>query len=396
MDRAASAHEDALDSRPGWVVVALGFLVLGVLWGAVFTFTVYADDLAAAFDLTGLQTSAVFSVTTAAFFVVGGTVGVLVARVPLRPVVGAAALSVAASAGLLQVVDGVAVAMALMGVAGGTMFVLTVSVVPQWFDRYQGTAMGLTVAGNGLGVQVFPYAWLWLLARTSMRRAFLAVGALGVLVLLAAALAYRRPPGLRGGGAVAVDWAWLRALFATRRYLAAFAGLTLSWGWYFILSSGMVEILTTAGIGRAVAATAFGLVGGVSVVSRVGAGGLADWIGSRRSYAVGSTLAAVGLFVLSVTATVPVMYVSLVAFGVGLGAIAALYPAIVVRAFGPENATAITGSFMFCSAVSGFLTPVGMDAMVGATGGFALPLVAVGVLTAIGTVLFYWGTDPAA
>jgi len=391
-------RESVTDGRFGWLIVGLGFLLLAVLWGAVFTFTVYADALAGAFGLSALRTQAVFSVGTAAFFVVGGAVGIVVSGLPLRPVLLAAAAAVAASAGLLQVADsalGLTVAFALLGVAGGTTFVVTISLVPQWFDRYEGTAMGMTVVGNGLGVQVMPFVWLWLLARTSVRRAFLVVGVVGVALLLAASFAYRRPPGRRGSRRLAVDAAWARSLVADPRFLAAWVGLVLAWGWYFVLSAGLVDILTRVGIARTVAATAFGLVGGVSVVSRVASGGLADRVGPRETIAGGVVLAALGLFVLAVAASTTTMYASLVTFGVGLGAIAALYPPIIIRAFGPANATAITGVFTLCSAVAGFITPLAVNALTSAVGGYATPLVALGVLTLLGAGLFYWGTDPS-
>ena len=388
---------DAIDSRAGWVVVALGFLLLVVLWGAVFTFTVYSGALATAFDLTAIGTSAVFSIGTAAFFVVGGSVGIVVARMPLRPVVAAAAVAVAAAVGLLQVVDsflGLVAAFSLFGMAGGTTFVLTVSVVPQWFEAYEGTAIGITIAGNGLGVQVFPFVWLGLLARTDVRRAFLAVGAVAVALLLVATYVYRRPPGRRERGAVAVDPAWLRSIVGSPRFLAAWVGLVIAWSWFFVLSAGLVDVLTRAGIPFAVASTAFGLVGGVSVVSRVVGGGVADRVGPRVTIAGGIVLSAGGLLLLAGTTDTTTMYAALVVLGAGLGAIAALYAPIVIRAFGEDRATAVTGLFTFCSAAAGFVAPLAVNGVAGAVGGYDLPLVALAVVTVAGAWLFYWGTDP--
>jgi MFS family permease len=157
-----------------------------------------------------------------------------------------------------------------------------------------------------------------------------------------------------------------------------------------------VDILAEAGIARTVAATAFGLVGGVSVVSRVASGGVADLVGARVTFASGVVVAAAGLVVLAFTATPVTMYASLVTFGAGLGAIAALYAPIVIRAFGRENATAVTGVFTFCSATAGFLAPLVVDALAAVVGSYTLPLVSLGAFTVVGAWLFYWGTDPTA
>lgn len=386
----------ALDSGRGWVIVATSFLVLFVLWGAVFTYTVYAEALATTFGLSPLRVSAVFSVGTAAFFVAGGAVGILAARVPLRRVVAASAAGVAVAVVALQFVEsfyGLLAAFSVFGVASGTMFVVVISLVPQWFDVYEGRAMGLTVTGNGLGVQVMPFVWLWLLARTDVRGAFLVVGGTAVVVLVAAAAVFRRPPGQ--GRTASVGWAWIRTLVGDGRFVAAWVGLVLAWSWYLVLSAGLVDILVSAGIVRSVAATAFGLIGGVSIASRVASGGLADRIGPRRTLAAGIVLAGVGVLLLSVTTTRPTMYAAIVTFGAGLGAIAALYAPIVIRAFDPENATAVTGVFTFCSAVAGFLAPLGVNALAQAVGGFSLPLAVLGALTFLGAWLFYWGTDPS-
>ena len=348
---------------------------------------------------TSIRTSAVFSIGTAAFFVAGGIVGILVSRLSLRLVALAAGVGIAAAVGALQVVSsfpGVAVAFALFGVAGGTTYVVIISLVPQWFEAYEGRAMGVAMTGNGLGIQLLPFVWLWLLSWTTIRVSFLLVGGAGVLLLFVAAFVFRRPPGFRTTSASTVDLAWLRSLLADRRFLAAWVGLVLSWAWFFVLSAGIVDILTAAGISRSIAATAFGLVGGVSIASRVASGGLADRFGPRETLAGGTGLTAVGLFVLAVATTVPTMYVALVTFGAGLGAIATLYAPVVIRAFGPENATAVAGVFTFCSAISGFTAPVAVDALGTAAGGYAVPLTVLGALTLLGAGLLYWGTDPAA
>ena len=397
MSSTGREREAALDSASGWVIVALGFLLLFTLWGTIYTFTVYASALGEAFGLSPLRTSGVFSIGMGVFFLVGGSVGLLAARVRYRPVVAAAAVTVIVGLGLMQVARsfvGLAVAFSLVCGAVGATYVLVLSIVPQWFDVYEGRAMGLTIVGNGLGVQVMPFVWLWLLERTTIRRAFVVVAGAGVLVLFAAALAFRRPPGAHPAGGTPVDRDWLRSLLGDVRFLAAWVGLVLVWTWYFVLSAGMVDVLTAAGIARAVAATAFGLVGGISIASRIGSGGLADRFGHRPTLTGGVVLAGLGLFVLAATATQPVMYAAIVTFGVGLGAIAALYAPIVITAFGPENASAVAGVFTFSNAVAGFLGPIGVNALATATGGFDVPLVLLGVLTIVGAALFHWGTDP--
>jgi MFS family permease len=189
-------HHDDRDTRfgtrfaRGGLVVALGVLVLLLVWGVVFTFTVYSEALATAFGLSALRTSTVLSITTAVFCIAGGVTGVPAVRVPLRPVV-------AAAVGILQVTTSylaVVAAFGLVGTAGGTTFVV-ISLVPQWFDEYEGRAMGVMFTANGLGILVLPPVRVRLLDRIGIRGAFAVIGGATALALLAATPVYPRPDG---------------------------------------------------------------------------------------------------------------------------------------------------------------------------------------------------------
>ena len=391
--------DSELDSARSWLVVALGVLLLLLVWGVVFTFTVYSQALSAAFGLSELRASTVFSVTTAAFYVAGGLAGILAARVPLRPVVAGAGAGVAAAVGILQFTSsyaGVLLAFGVLGTAGGTTFVVVISLVPQWFDEYEGRAMGITFTGNGLGILALPPVWVWLLERTGIRGAFAVIGGATALSILAAATVYRRPSGHRSGATPTVGADWIRDTLLDARLLAAVAGFSLLWTWYYALLADLVGILTRGGIPRPVAATAFGIVGGVSVAARVASGEFADRIGIRVTLTAGVVVAAASLAILPwIRATLP-MYAVLVLFGAGLGAVAPLFSPIVIGRFGPANATAIVGVFTVGQAATAFSAPVVLSLLRSASGGYTVPLLLLGVATLLGGVLFYRGTAPVA
>jgi MFS family permease len=392
-------RDSELDSLTSWLVVAIGVVVLLFVWGVIFTFTVYSESLSVAFGLSELRTSTVFSITTAAFYLAGGVAGVFAARVPLRPVVAAAGGAVAVAVGLLQVVTsfpGVAVAFGILGTAGGTMFVVVISLVPQWFDEHEGRAMGITFTGNGLGILVLPPVWVWLLERTGIRGAFAVIGGMMAAVIFLAALVYQRPAGRRSEESPAVGIGWVREQFLDLRFLAALVGFALLWTWYFVLSADLVGILTTNGIPRAVAATAFGVVGGVSVAGRVASGEFGDRIGMRVTLTTGVSVAAGALMILPwIGSTLP-MYALLALFGAGLGAIGPLFSPIIIGRFGPENATALVGAFTAIQAAVAFSTPVALSLLRDASGGYTVPLAVLGCVTLLGGGLFYRGTAPVA
>jgi MFS family permease len=368
--------------------------MLTTIWGTLFTFTVYASRLSTAFGLSGLQTSSVFSITTAIFLISGGALGVVAARFPLRPVVAAAGVGLAAVAAGVQVLDsyvGVLAVFSLLGMAAGTVFIVVVSLVPQWFDAYEGSAMGLTLTGNGLGVLTFPFVWLWLFDRVDFRLAFAAVTGAAALVVLASSVVYRRPPG-GSTDDPDVDLAWLRWRVGDRQFLVAATGYALLWAWYYVLSSQIVDILTANGIDAAVAAGAFGIVGGVSIVARVGGGFIGDRVGQRDVFAACVILAAACVVVLPAIGSRLSLYVVLVGFGIGNGTLAALWSPIVLGRFGTENATATVGLLNTAIAGSAFLAPLAVSALRGITGSYTAPLISLSVITVVGVALFYWGT----
>ncbi len=88
------------------------------------------------------------------------------------------------------------------------------------------------------------------------------------------------------------------------------------------------------------------------------------------------------------------MYVLLVVFGAGLGAVAPLFSPIIIDRFGPENATAIVGAFTVGQAVTAFCAPVVLSLLRSASGGYTAPLVVLGGATLLGGLLFYRGTEP--
>lgn len=387
---------DETDSLRAWAVVAAGFPALFGVWGTVFTFTVYSSALASTFDLTAIQTSTVFSVGVGVTFAAGGFAGLFAARVPFRIVLGAAAGAMALGSwtyAFATSYPGAVVGFTLVGASTGTVFVLVLSVVPQWFDVYEGRAMGVTVVGSGLGVQVMPFVWLWLLDRAPFWSAFVIVGTAVALVLAASVLVLRLPRGHEARERL--DRAWLRRFLTHRRTPLAFVGVVCMWSWYFVLSGDAVGVLTAEGVPRGVAAGAFGLVGGVSIVSRVGSGALADRLGHRPVISAGLGAATVGVVLLEFAGIRPVMYLSLMAFGVGLGALVALYPPALIRGFDPRQPSAVVGLFQFANAVAGLLVPLGVSVLVARTGDYTVALATLAAVTVAGAVLFWFGTDPA-
>lgn len=393
----AVAREAALDSARGWVIVTLGVCMLTLIWGIVFTFTVYADRLAATFGLTAVQVSSVFSTTSAALLAIGGLFGVFAARVTLRPVLALVAAGLAVSIALLQIADsfaGVVLAFVVLGTAGGTAFTIIISLAPQWFDEYQGLAMSITMTGVGLGPLVMPQAWLWLFERTSFQTGFAAVVGLTAVFVGASSLVYRRPPGT-ARDSNPVGPGWVRRRLSDRHFLSTAVGFPLVFTWFYVLSAHLVDILTANSIGMGVAAAGISIIGGVSVVTRIAGGYVGDRVGLQPTFLASAGLAGVCALVLPFVHSTVLAYAALFGFGIALGPLATLWSPIILTAFGQENATATVGLLNVSTAGFALVAPTGASVLHRVTGGWVVPLVALGIVTILGLGFFYSGTGQA-
>ena len=185
----------------GWVIVAVAFLGSGIgsgvsLWGASVFVLPMTEEL-------GWSRAAFFS----AFTVRGAIIGlssplvgpVLDTRHGARVAAVGGAVLMGGSLAALRYTDSVWEFVLLFGVAGGIAdlgsgFMISQTIVPKWFVRKRGRALGIATAGVGLGATVFPGAISALVDGVGWRDAWVYLGAsAGSVSLLLALLVRTRP-----------------------------------------------------------------------------------------------------------------------------------------------------------------------------------------------------------
>ena len=217
-----------------------------------------------------------------------------------------------------------------IGVLGGigvaAMGMVPASVlVSRWFRARLGTAMGFTYAGLGMGVIAVVPLTQWLIERDGWRSAYTSLGGF-LLILLPLLLLLpwkkfaagnpefrrargpRAPSGWTLGQAVRTSAFW--GLFAVFFFTAV-----AIWGTILQAVAYLVEI----GFAPLEAATAFGVVGIMSVLGTVATGWLADRVGRRPAVTVTFMLTIGGIGLLFLLARFP-YYWLLVAFVLCFGA----------------------------------------------------------------------------
>lgn len=380
-------------------MVAAGTLAMVFTFGTPYSYGVFLGPFEELYGLSSVTLSTVFSLQLFLFYAGAGVIGVLASRFPSRRVLLACGVVTGLLAPALYVVDsylGLVVVFGVQGAALGTVFVELASVVPQWFDEQRATATGVLMAGAGVSLLVVPPAWQFAFDRVGVPTGFLAIGLASAAAFLAAGAVGRRPPWLvASASSLSGLRSWLVGLLGNPQFRVLVLGVGLSFAWYYVLASFAIELFQARGLSATAASVAFGLIGGVSVLSRLGAGAVADRVGYRVTLLAG--LASTGLG--TVALALPGVYALAAAvfcYGIGLGVIGSLYIPVLLSVFDPVRDTAIVGVFNVVFGVFALFTPPIGTALVAATGSFEPAIALTGLTTVVSISAVWFGTRPGA
>ncbi len=182
----------------GWWVVAGAFLCMLTGFAVAYSFAAFFGALETEFAARRGETSLVFSICAFLYFTLGLPAGLIADRVGPRPVVFggllliAVGLVVAAGAtSLWQVYLGYGIG---VGVGVGLSYVPSVAAVQRWFVRKRGTAIGLAVAGIGVGTLIGAPLAHELIAAVGWRKTYLVLAALTAVGAIVSGILVRRSP----------------------------------------------------------------------------------------------------------------------------------------------------------------------------------------------------------
>ncbi|MCY7366264.1 MAG: MFS transporter [Frankiaceae bacterium] len=375
-----------VDGAAGWRAVAVAFTAMFTTFGVAYSFGAFLLPVSEELGSSRGATAAVFSLTTMAFFGLGGLSGPALDRFGPRRVVlvGAAALGL----GLLLTANATSLWHAYLGhglgvgLAVACCYVPLVAVVGGWFERRRTVAVGVAVSGIGLGTLVGAPTAAALIEAVGWRDAYLLLAAAGVVVLLACAVLVRPAPLVVG--AVHVP---LLPRLRTRTYLVLYgAGLLLSVA-LFVPFVHLPAYAESRGTGAVAAAALVGVIGAASIVGRLALGALAARAGVLRTYQACFLLMA-GSFTLWLGDP---SYARLVLFavllGVGYGGFVALGPPLVAELFGVQGLGALLGVLYTSAAVGSAVGPPLAGVLIGDGSGYSTTVVVTLLVAALSAAL---------
>jgi len=359
-----------IDSRRAWLTVVAAFFASGMTLGIAYSFGAFFESMSDEFDAANGATAVIFGVTTFLFFSLSIITGRMSDRFGPRVVLttGAAALFVGliATSRVQSLGAGYVTYGAGVGVAAACGYVPMVSVVGGWFREQRAVAVGLAVAGIGVGTSVMSPLSAALIDRWGWRDTYVFFAFVGALLLLACVPLIARPPG--DGTPQPSRFADALSSPVFRRFaLSAFTlGLALFVPFVFV-----GQYAKERGVEPVAAAVLVGVLGGSSVVSRVGFGSLVRRLGSFRLYRSCLMITAGSFAVWFAAGSSYVMLVLFVlVLGVGYGGFVALSPIVISDRLGVAGLGSILGLLYTAPGIGALIGAPTAGLIIDGTGGY--------------------------
>jgi MFS family permease len=199
----------------------------------------------------------------------------------------------------------------LLSLGTGAMFTVVNSTASRWFHKKRGLALGITTSGRAVGVIVIAPFSTYLISHFDWRTAFLMLGVVAWLGIASLSLLLKRDPGDIGLLPDGETSEVAQTKIDNRESNPQLAGVSLSQAfrasqfwflgfvWFFmaintyLIYVHVVPYAVDTGISPMDAAVILGLIGGTSVLGRLGVGKISDMIG-RKAPAIACALFQVG------------------------------------------------------------------------------------------------------
>jgi MFS family permease len=388
----------------GYNIVAAGFIVQAVSIGAMFTYGVFFKEFQSELGWSRAMISGAPSLA----FLIMGAVGILAGRLNDR--IGPK---------ILIVVSGISLGMGylllsrlqvpwqlylfygvLVGIGLSAHDVITLSTVARWFVRRRGMMTGIVKVGTGAGQLLVPLAATALISLYGWRNAYLIIGALVLLMLVAVAKVLRRDPqtsGLLPDGGDNAPGGYKMAseerniligtAVRTRQFwiicVAEFAIL-------FCLLTMIIHIVphaTDLGLPPATAAGVLATIGGVSMLGRIVMGTANDRIGGKRSLIICFMLLICGLIWLQISGKAWMLFLFAVIYGFAHGGFFTVVSPTLAELFGTGSHGLLFGIVLFSGTIGGAAGPLLAGYIFDKTTDYQIIFVVLTVLAVVGFLL---------
>ncbi|MEZ5563929.1 MAG: MFS transporter [Gammaproteobacteria bacterium] len=394
----------------GWyVALACGIgLACGLATVLTYTFGVFVTPLRAEFAWSQTEVFAALFLSVLTITFVAPFFGLLVDRLGARRVILVGLVLEAALVASFYFQDANVltfylryIALAVFGV--GTTHIAFTRIIALWFDRQRGLALGVTLAGVGIGGFAWPILTQWAIDAFGWRSAWLVVAAAIILVGgTSVLLVVRDSPqsmGLQPDGDTAAgsrDRAvkhgappslTLKQALATRHFWTMLVVFLLIGVAVTSIQVHLVPLLVSRGVTPMRAANALSILAVALLFGRVAAGWLMDRIFAPRvaiAFLLGPIVA---IFLLANGASGWLAFLAGILTGLAAGAEVDVTAYLVSRYFGLQHFSSIYAWYYSAYSLGAGLGPLATANAVDRLGGYTEILFAHAAMLAVATIL---------
>lgn len=359
-----------------WVMVILTSVAMIAYAPVVYTFGVFLQPLTEEFGWERGALSGVFSIQMLLIGVLSIFVGRLSDKYGPRIFVTLGGLLTSVGFLLMSQVNSLWQVYLnwgfIMGIGGGCFYIAIMSTVPKWFAKRTGVAVGITVAGMGLGAVISPPLIQWLISIYGWQQPFIILSIALFVIVVPLAQFMRHSPqrmGIRPYGDVEDTIGDRLPLLSTSEGISFTQAVKTSRFWFFglvvfcaffcvqVIIVHVVPYAVDVGVPALVAAGVLSIAAGSSVVGRLTIGLIADRVGGRLALSFCVILITLSLTCLLFIHDVWMFYVFAVVFGFGYGGVVLLVTIVTAELYGLTSLGMMLGIFSFYDTAGGVLGP---------------------------------------
>ena len=380
----------------GWRVVLAACLGVMAGFGSLFvyTFTVFVKPLSAQFGWNRESVSLGFGLAAVTLGVVSPLLGRWIDRfgprriiLPCMTVYCVAILSLAFLRSQLWQFYVTCIVLGLVG--NGAAHLAYSRSISTWFQKRLGTALAFVMVGAGLGALILPVVAQAIISRSGWKAAYFSLGclALGLGLPLSWRYIFERGETQRETAPVSHSGqTWQQGLrsFAFWIIVAILFVSSISMNGAITQVSAL---LTDRGITPSDAALCVSIIGGSSVLGRLGAGWLLDRFFGARVALVVNLITAAGIFLLAYASSFPTGCLAAALIGLGAGGEAAITPYLLTRYFGLRSFSTLYGLTWTFYAAAGAIGPVILGRAFDLTGSYTSLLVVLAAALALAAAM---------
>jgi len=407
----------------GWVIVGVSFTTMAFHMAATFSFSLFQVPLIEEFGWSRGALGGAFAVCMSLYAICSPKAGSILERKGPRALIpwGSVLIGVGLALGFfisslwhvyvfIGVMIGVGIAM--------SGFVTHSAIMPRWFFRNRGLAMGIALSGIGIGSLILMPTIERLIAVFGWRYAYLIFGASILLLILPLKLlllrnhpadvgqnidgasdeeaaGFPKPPASSSQKVGEVFRHVMREKnFWALMVLVFVIGLNNNSIW-----SQLQIFFVDANFSTAFGAFVFGLTGAIRILGSVAMGWAGDRISHKRAQAIALFLSGLGvLILLSVPHTgdgVVLAFLFAATYGFGVGGMSTSYAAMCADAYGGRSFGVIVGILEICFGLGGFIGPPMAGFMFDYTGSYVLPFCIVVIFQVVALLVchFVYSTE---